>query len=85
MDTKLILKLDKQVIEAAKRYASYQKRSLSELIEAYLRTLVDKENVNAETEIEISPFVKSLRTGVKIPMNIDIKDEYRNYLAEKHK
>lgn len=85
MDTKLILKLDKQVIEAAKRYASYQKRSLSELIEAYLRTLVDKENVNAETEIEISPFVKSLRTGVKIPENIDIKDEYRNYLAEKHK
>lgn len=85
MDTKLTLKLDKQVIEAAKRYASYQKRSLSGLIEAYLRTLVDKEKVNPETEIEISPFVKSLRTGVKIPTNIDIKDEYRNYLAEKHK
>jgi hypothetical protein len=79
------LKLDKQVIEAAKTYASSQKRSLSGLIEAYLRTLVDKEKVNPETKIEISPFVKSLRTGVKMPENIDYTKEYANYLAEKHK
>jgi len=85
LDTKLTLKLDKQVIEAAKTYASSQKRSLSGLIEAYLRTLVDKEKVNPETKIEISPVVKSLRTGVKMPENIDYTKEYANYLAEKHK
>ena len=73
------------MIEAAKTYASSQKRSLSGLIEAYLRTLVDKEKVNPETKIEISPVVKSLRTGVKMPENIDYTKEYANYLAEKHK
>lgn len=85
MDTKLTLKLDKQVIDAAKVYASSQKRSLSGIIEAYLKVLTEKDNIQPRNDIEISPFVKSLRTGVKIPSNIDIKDEYRNYLAEKHK
>ncbi len=42
MDTKLTLKLDKQVIDKAKAYAAAQQRSLSRLIEAYLKTLVEK-------------------------------------------
>lgn len=85
MNSKLTLKLDKQVIDAAKVYASSQKRSLSGIIEAYLKTLTEKDNIQPRSDIEISPFVKRLGTGVKIPSNIDIKDEYRYYLAEKHK
>ena len=80
MDTKLTLKLDKQVIDKAKAYASSQKRSLSRLIESYLKTLIDKED-----NIKISPFVKSMQTGVKIPADLDYKKDYGDHLAEKYK
>lgn len=85
MDAKLTLKLDKQVIERAKEYASSQKRSLSRLIESYLKTLINTENAESTDEIEISPFVKSLQTGVKIPENVDHNESYVDYLAEKYK
>jgi len=39
MDTKLTIKLDKEVIEKAKRYAQSQQRSLSGMIEAYLQSI----------------------------------------------
>lgn len=85
MDTKLTLKLDKYVIDRAKEYASSQKRSLSGMIEAYLKTLIMKDNTQSDNDIEISPFVKSLRTGVKVPVDYDYKKEYGDYLAEKYK
>ena len=43
MDTKLTIKLDENVIDKAKEYASSQKRSLSGLIESYLQSLVLQE------------------------------------------
>ena len=39
MDTKLTLKLDKNVIEKAKIYAAEQERSLSKIIESYLQVI----------------------------------------------
>ena len=83
MDTKLTLKLDKNVIDRAKEYASKQKRSLSGMIEAYLKTLIT--NDKTQSDIEISPFVKSLKTGVKVPADYDYKTAYSDYLAEKYK
>lgn len=85
MDAKLTLKLDKFVIEKAKEYASSKNKSLSRLIESYLKSLVSKEPDKSDEEIEISPFVKSLKTGVKIPDDLDPKKEYGKYLAEKYK
>ncbi len=85
MDKKLTLKLDEYVIDKAKEYASSHKRSLSRLIEAYLRTLIDKEKAQSDDDIEISPFVKSLKTGVNIPTDYDYKKEYGDYLDEKYK
>jgi hypothetical protein len=76
MDTKLTLKLDKYVIERAKEYASSQKRSLSGMIESYLKTLITQEKTHSEEDIEISPFVKSFKTGVKIPVDYDYKEAY---------
>ncbi len=84
MDTKLTLKLDKQVIDKAKEYASSQKRSLSGMIESYLKALIMKDKTQADNDIEISPFVKSLRTGVKIPADYDYKKEYGDYLSKKY-
>ncbi len=82
MDTKLTLKLNQEVIEKAKQYASEKKLSLSRLIENYLNSLTsDKPN----SELQISPFVKSLSSGIKIPANYDYKKEYADHLEEKHK
>jgi len=85
MDTKLTLKLDSYVIEKAKVYASSQKRSLSRLIESYLKSLIDTDTTETKDDIVISPFVKSLQTGIKIPSDFDYKEAYGNYLAEKYK
>lgn len=85
MDTKLTLKLDKEVIEKAKEYATSQKRSLSRLIESYLKTLIDNDNSNREESIEISPFVKSMQSGIKIPTEYDYKKDYGDHLTEKYK
>jgi hypothetical protein len=85
MDTKLTLKLDKNVIDRAKIYASSQKRSLSGLIESYLKTLISKDKTQENDDFEISPFVKSLRTGVKISADYDYKKVYGDYLTEKYK
>lgn len=81
MDTKLTLKLNKDVIERAKDYAAKQNISLSKLIEFYLRAVaVD----GIRNDMEPSEFVKSLSTGTKIPADLDYKKEYSEYLAKKH-
>lgn len=84
MDTKLTLKLDKHVIERAKEYAASHKRSLSRVIESYLQSLVMSDDSSKMEEIQISPFVKSLSSGISIPANLDYKTEYSNYLTNKY-
>lgn len=82
MDTKLTLKLNQEIIEKAKKYASTQNLSLSRIVENYLQTLTsDIKN----RDFEISPFVKSLATGTKIPADLDYKKEYSDHLMEKYK
>jgi len=82
MDVKLTLKLDQEVIEKAKQYASEKKLSLSRLIENYLNSLTSNKPKN---EPQISPFVKSLTTGVKIPADYDYKKDRTDYLEQKYK
>lgn len=82
MDSKLTLKLNKDVIERAKQYAAEKKISLSRLIESYLQSLTSDTETN---EIEISPFVKSISTGVSIPNDLDYKKEYSDHLMKKYK
>ena len=85
MDAKLTLKLDKLVIEKAKEYADSHNQSLSSIIESYLKSLVYKESIESDDQMEISPFVKSIQTGVKIPCDYDYKKAYGDYLSEKYK
>ncbi len=85
MDTKLTLKLDKLVIDKAKEYASSHKRSLSRMIESYLRLLTERDMSDSKDDIEISPYVKSMKTGVKVPTDFDYKKAYGEYLSEKYK
>ena len=76
MDSKLTLKLDENVIERAKKYASNKRLSLSRLIENYLDSLTQEK----EDEFEISPFVKSISSGKSIPADFDHKKEHLDYL-----
>lgn len=85
MDAKLTLKLDRIVIIKAKEYAASHNKSLSRMIESYLKSLVDKDPKYSDEQFEISPFVKSIRSGVKIPADFDHKKVYTDYLKEKYK
>lgn len=83
MDTKLTLRLDKNVIEKAKKYATRQQQSLSRIVEAYLRSLTEIDQSEKE-EVEISPFVKKISSGVQIPADLNHKNVYRDHIAKKH-
>lgn len=76
MKTKLILRLDKDVIERAKIYAHNHKLSLSKMIESYLDSITKQ---NVETKTSITPLVESLSGVIDLPSEFDYKKEYRDY------
>jgi len=81
MNTKLTLTIDQSVIISAKRYAKTKERSLSDLIESYLK-LVTKDVVS--NNIELTPIVKLLKGSFKEPKNFDYKKELTNRLTDKY-
>ena len=83
MNTKLTLTVDKSIIEAAKKYAKSNGRSLSNIIEEYLKSFVsDKKNKN---DFEISPLVQSLWGSVyPIPESMSYKEMLAEELAKKY-
>ncbi len=86
METELILKLDENLVKRAKEYAAQNKMSLSHVLEKSLALLLpEKKKRLAVADIEISPFVKSMSTGVSIPADYDEKQAYRDYIIEKYK
>ncbi len=80
MNTKLTLTIENSVIIKAKSYAKEKGRSLSEIIENYLKLIAKEQNVSEE----ISPFVKSLQGSFKAPENYDYKKELSKSLSEKY-
>lgn len=81
MNTKLTLTIEQTVIEKAKKYAKDKERSLSNLIENYLKVLTKESDSN---EIELTPIVKSLKGSFTAPKNYDYKKELTNRLSEKY-
>ncbi len=79
MNTKLTLTIEQAVIERAKSYAKEKGRSLSDIIENYLKAITKSQ----ETE-EFSPLIKSLRGSFKAPKAYDYKEELSKELFEKH-
>jgi uncharacterized protein (DUF3820 family) len=69
MTTKLILTIDQRVIKSAKHYAREKGRSLSDLVENYLRTL----SAGEYPREDISPRVKRLVGLIMLPENFDYK------------
>lgn len=81
MNTKLTLTIDQSVIERAKKYARKKERSLSDLIENYLKALTTEE---FSKQGELSPKVKSLKGSFNIPEDFDYKKELSERLTEKY-
>lgn len=83
MTTKLTLSMEKAVIERAKQFASKSGRSLSELIESYLETLVNSDS--AADKSQMPPKLKSLYGTAKIPLDLDHKKEIRKIQLSREK
>ena len=81
MNIKLTLTIEETVIEKAKKYAKVKERSLSNLIENYLKALTTESN---QKEIELTPIVKSMKGSFNAPKDLDYKKELKNRLSEKY-
>jgi hypothetical protein len=81
MDAKLTLNIDKDVARKAKVYAKKEGRSLSDLVENYLKLLTKN---SAIEDSEYSPRVKSLLGSISLPKDFDYKKELADALAKKY-
>jgi hypothetical protein len=81
MNTKLSLTIDQEIIQKAKVYAKNKNRSLSDIIENYLKILTKEEK--AKDFKKLNPIVKSLKGSFKIPKNIDYKKELKKPIGRK--
>lgn len=81
MNTKLTLTIEQSVIEKAKKYANNKGRSLSSIIENYLKIITKEEVVS---DIKLTPIVKSLKGSFKAPKNLNYKKEISKRLSEKY-
>jgi len=81
MDAKLTLSIDKDVTRRAKVYARTKGRSLSDLVENYLKLLTSN---SAIKDSDYSPRVKSLLGSVNLPVDFDYKKELADSLAKKY-
>ena len=82
MEAKLTLRLDEEIIRAAKMYAKKNRTSVSRIIANYLSALTRQD----KPDFSISPIVKEL-SGI-IPPDIDTSiliDQYHSHLQEKHR
>jgi hypothetical protein len=80
MTTKLTLTIDDTVIHSAKDYAQKAGKSLSSVVENYLKSLSAKQPDSGD----ISPRVKKLMGVIKLPQDFDYKKELGSSLAKKY-
>jgi len=80
MNTKLTLSLEKTVIEDAKSYAKKTGRSLSELVESYLKNLTEKSDIPDD----IHPKVKKLIGRITLPADFDEEKAKEEHYREKY-
>ncbi len=71
MQTKLTITLDQSTIEQAKLYAKNRGCSLSELIENYLKVVLE----DSLRKIKLSPSVKKLKGSINLPDDFNYKKE----------
>lgn len=81
MNAKLTLTIDQSLIDKAKVYAKAKGRSLSFIIENYLKVIVKEESIKV---LDSTPITTSLRGSFKAPKDFDYKKELSKKLSEKY-
>lgn len=81
METKLTIRLKKNVVDKAKDYASQHKTSVSKMVESYLETITSER----DKKEDITPLVESLSGVIHIKDDIDYQSQYSDFLANKYK
>jgi hypothetical protein len=79
MQTKLTLRLEKQLVELAKEYASTHGKSVSKMVADYFLLLNKTQDLQSD---ELTPIAQSLKGSLgKTPAD---KSDYKKYLEEKY-
>jgi hypothetical protein len=81
MNAKLTLTIEQSVIEKAKKYAKGKNRSLSDLIENYLKAIIKEKRTET---IKETPIIHSLKGSFHAPSDFDYKKELAENLSEKY-
>ena len=81
MNTKLTLSIDKKTVGRAKSYARARNRSLSNLVENYLKAVTVEDSGEGET----TPLVAELSGVVGAGSTKDRRSGYAGYLAGKYR
>lgn len=81
MNTKLTLTIEQSLIEKAKKYAKSKGRSLSDIVENYLKVIIKEDNSKV---IDSTPIASSLRGAFKAPKDFEYKTELSKELSKKY-
>lgn len=81
MNTKLTLTIEESVIEKAKKYARKKERSLSDLVESYLKAITKETKIE---NVKETPIVQSLKGSFQMPKDFDYKKELAEKLSKKY-
>ncbi len=80
MQTKLTLRMEKELIESAKRHSDKTGQSLSKMVADFFQVLQEAEPVEKE---ELTPKVRQLRGCIK---DLSLSEmDYKKYLEEKYR
>lgn len=80
MTVKINLTLKPETVKKAKEYAKRKNRSLSNIVESYLETLVTED----PSQQAFSPEVESLAGSLNAPANTDDKTALQEALSKKY-
>ena len=81
MNAKLTLSLDRDIIEQAKEFARSHHKSLSKLIEGYLRQVARSD----DGAKQLTPLVAKLSGVIDARKLGDNKSDYTDYLMDKYR
>jgi hypothetical protein len=81
MTTKLTLTMEDKVINSAKKYAREKGKSLSDIVENYLKSI----SAHEVAVDDLSPKVARLKGVIKLPEDFDYKKEIGNAIAKKYR
>lgn len=85
MNTKLTLTIEERIIDSAKRYARFHGKSLSGIVENYLKVLASKGPEKKPNPEKLSPRVEELMGVIELPEDFDYKRTLANAIIKKNR